>query len=315
MPDFIEDRDGLRKKLRVWLDGQGYPLEFTTANVFRRNAFFVSQGAYVRHADSENPREIDLTAQIDASERDYLIRVYHVVECKSSRDKPWVVFTTSGKMGQAACVAQTIASHLGSAILWKEAGLERLHRMSLFETPDRYGFNGRQAFSNSNGKDCFYDAMRSVTSLSTLLVQQYDDHRSEGDMPEHAVVAFPLIVVDGKLFEAYFDADLDDVRLDEVDRIRCHWDDAPAWWLHATIDIVTFSGLDSFVQKRNAEVHELLAIMKRSRDEIAACFADGTIDSLSVTEGSRGVVGIHPLFREVGVVGNGISCSKGVEDE
>jgi len=137
----------LEERLREWLDEEGYPLEFSTAHVFRTAGFSVRQGTYVRSEDSETPREVDVTASVDCSDSESLIRVYHVIECKWSQDKPWVVFTDRRGMGPAACVTQTISTLLGSAMLWKDAGLESLHKLDLFATPTRSGFNGRQAFS------------------------------------------------------------------------------------------------------------------------------------------------------------------------
>lgn len=149
----------LHSKVKEWLDQEGYSTEFTAASIFRRHEFRVHQGYYVRDDDSDAVREIDILASKTASSRDYLIRAYHVVECKWSQDKPWVVLTSANaSIGHAACLAQTMGSLLGSTILWALAGDKSLHNMDLFSTPDRPGFNGRQAFSK--GKDYFYSAMK-----------------------------------------------------------------------------------------------------------------------------------------------------------
>ena len=81
----------------------------------------------------------------------------HVVECKWSEKKPWVLFSAPELMAPSACVAQTIASELGTSILWVAAGDSRLHALDLFQTPARPGFNGRQALST--GGDLFFQAM------------------------------------------------------------------------------------------------------------------------------------------------------------
>ncbi len=98
-PAVQTESDNLHDKLREWLNSEGYPLEFATANTFRRCGFATRQGSYVRDQESENPREIDVTASIHASDGDSLIRIYHVIECKWSQDKPWIVFTSDHGMG------------------------------------------------------------------------------------------------------------------------------------------------------------------------------------------------------------------------
>jgi hypothetical protein len=300
MSDSKQTPNDIQAKLQAWLDQEGYPLEFATAAVFRRHGFIVRQGTYVRVDSDEKAREIDVVAYMDA-EGEALVRAYHVVECKWSRDKPWVVFTGSGSMASAACITQTISSLLGSAILWTQAGLEPLHRMSLFETPRRAGFNGRQAFSKGN--DEFYNSMKSVSSLSTFLVQNYDNaQRARGTLPTCAIIAFPVIVIDGRLFEAYFDSTGNNLKLGESNCLRCHWKGAPAWSLHATIDIVTFDYLDTFVEKRKNEVQQFLEVAASTREAIGTCFLQGSLDTLQITEGPRGVIGLHRLLREVSEV-------------
>lgn len=288
----------LQSRLSQWLSEEGYPTEFRTASVFQRHGFRVFQGYYVRDDDSNTVREIDVFASRTKFTTDYLVRAYHVVECKWSQDKPWVVFTSpTAHVGSAACVAQTIGSSLGRTVLWALAGDESLHKMDLFSTPERPGFNGRQAFSKGN--DHFYSAMKSVTSLASLAMREYDDkNRPKGKMPRNAVVAFPVIVVDGQLFEAFYNADEDAVRIEPVERVRCHWRGAPSWDFHATIDIVSICYLDDFVAKRVGELNSLIPKMENTRNEIAQCFDQRTLAPLTIPRAARGMVGLPWLLRE-----------------
>jgi len=78
-----------------------------------------------------------------------------------------------------------------------------LHSLDYFSTPDRPGFGGRQAFSK--GLDQSYSAVATATDLSFLLARR-DEHTAgpQYKMPRYAFLAFPVVVVDGQLFEAYF---------------------------------------------------------------------------------------------------------------
>jgi hypothetical protein len=297
-----DDAEQLDKKVREWLEHEGYPLEFRVAKKFQENGFAIRQGSYVKDPNSDAPREIDVVAFRDGHSKQHLLRVKHIVECKWSKDKPWVVFTSPHGISPSACITQTIASKFGSAILWKEAGLKQLQDLELFLTPKNSGFNGRQAFSKE-GIDRFYSAMQSVISAAKFDVDDYDNpNRKPGQLPKAAVVGFPVIVIQGDLFEAFLDPKSSDLVLRRAPHIRCHWKGSKEWSLHATVDIITFEHLDKFLTTRSAQVETLLRIMQMSVDEITKCIENNSIESLNITKGSRGVVGLHHLFREF--VGN-----------
>lgn len=293
-----DDAEQLDKRVREWLEHEGYPLEFQVAKKFHEAGFAVRQGSYIKDPNSESPREVDVLAFRDGHSKKRLLRVYHVVECKWSKDKPWVVFTNNHGIAPSACITQTIASHLGSAILWKEAGIKHLQDLELFSTPARSGFNGRQALSK-DGNDRFYNAIRSVVSAAKNVVDEYDNpRRKSGHLPEVAAVGFPVIVVQGELYEVFLDSKSSDLQLNRTPHVRCHWKGSKEWPLHATIDIVTFEHLGKFLTTRSSQVETLLRIMQMSLEEIVQCVESSSIESLQISEGPRGVVGLHHLFRE-----------------
>src|SRR5271166_1922951 len=105
----------LQARVRDWLLGEGYPLEFRAAREFRKRGFSVRQGVYAK-SENESPREVDVIAYGTVPER---IRVDHVIECKWPQDKPWVVLTAEGQqMAESACVNQAISSLLGRSLVW-----------------------------------------------------------------------------------------------------------------------------------------------------------------------------------------------------
>jgi hypothetical protein len=143
-----------------------------------------------------------------------------------------------------------------------------LHRLDLFSTPDRPGFSGRQVFSRGN--DLFYSAIQSIVDVSTLLMAQYDEHpRPVGILPRNTVVAFPTIVVDGHIFEAFYDEGSHNMRVEARKRVRCHWRGARSWRLHATIDVVSLDHLDDFLKIRAQESITLVEKLQIRRDEVA----------------------------------------------
>ena len=289
----------LTKKVKLWLNEEGYPTEFKAANICRTNDFRVWQGFHVRDEKTQLPREIDVVASRDHPTRDHLIRVEHVLECKWSKNKPWIVFTSSNAhIAPAACTAQTIGNLLGSAVIWALAGDSSLHSLDYFWTPDRPGFGGRQAFSK--GVDHFYAAVAAVSDLSFLLAQR--DENLVGpqyEMPRNAVLAFPVVVVEGQLFEAYFDEALNEMQLMPRNRIRCHWRGASASQLNTTIDVVVLDHLDQFMRMRARDVVTLLSRMHDTVIEIEQCFREQSLKPLRVHPGPRGILGLPRLFRDL----------------
>jgi len=288
----------LRDNVAKWVKSEGYPLEFRTASAFRKAGFHVRQGEYVHFDDTI--REIDVAASKSVFSEGTLLRVYHVVECKWTKEKPWIVLSAPNPMAPSACIAQTIASELGEAILWANAGLRDLHDMSLFSTPASPGFSGRQAFTEYQDNDVFYRTMQSVTSLATKLVQQYDEPPRKNDaMPKYGAVAFPLVAIDGHLFEVWFDETTSDVQAVERKHLRLHWRGSPSWRWHATVDIVVADHLDVLLRQRAAEVDQLLVQMARTRDRIARCHESASLDELNVKNGPRGMLGLPPLLHSI----------------
>lgn len=290
------ESDDLADKVRGWLETEGYPLEFKAADIFERAGFRVIQGEYTE-ADGDAPRrEIDLTACIDRFEG-RLLRVEHVVECKWAQNKPWVLFCSGHGITTAACVTQTIGSELAELLLWKEAGHTRLEEFQLFNSGSASAFGGRQAFSVT--RDVLFDAIRAVISNCRSVADEYDRDPRQIDrapaVPPSAAVVLPVIVVDGRLFEARHSES--GLELNEVARARVHWRGAERHrFAHATLDIVTLDHLPEFVARRASETSELLDLLSGSLWEVIGRFEAGTIDLLSVTSGARGTTGIPPLL-------------------
>jgi hypothetical protein len=285
--------------VKLWLNEQGYPTEFKTANVCSNHGFRVWQGSHVRDPNTNIPREIDVLATADYLFEDHLIRVEHVIECKWSRDKPWIVFTShTGRMASSACVAQTIGNLLGSAAIWMLAGDARLHTLDVFYTPERPGFGGRQAFSKNI--DLFYSAVSATAELSHFLASKGDPKNFQNDAaPRNLVLTFPVVVVEGLLYEAYFDESADGISLEEKRRVRLHWRGAPSSDLITTIDIVSLDHLDEFMALRAEQMKPLLAALHEATVNIDQCFKEQSLKNLSVSEGSRGIVGLPHIFREL----------------
>jgi hypothetical protein len=153
----------LVEKVRDWLQSEGYPLEFRTAHAFRAEGFYPRQGVYVRETKTSPPREIDVLAELKfESEHKVDFQINLVVECKWTRDKPWVVFTTpETRMPASACIGLTLSSLLADAIMYCLASNAALYSLDLFKAGERSGFGGRAALG-AEKDDRFYAAVQSI---------------------------------------------------------------------------------------------------------------------------------------------------------
>lgn len=294
-----ESQKTLHEKVGDWLSTEGYPLEFRTADGFQKAGFKVLQGQHVRDPQVNKLRETDVIAMHSIHVQDSLLRVVQVIECKWSKDKPWVVFTsTESRMAPAACVAQSIATEAGQAILWAIAGNPVLDSLELFAVSERAGFGGRQAFTKDS--DRFYNAMQSVTTACSLLMEDYDALSAEvADPLEYAVFGFPIIVLDGELFEAHYDSNTGAMVLNAAQQLRVHWRGADCRNLISTLDIVTIGALDAFAKKRAMDVEALMLPAKLCLEQLRECLERQSLDCLHVVEGGKGVEGLPTLLQKL----------------
>ena len=108
-------------------------------------------------------KKLNVIAQRTVDVNDSFLRIMYLTECKWSADKPWVIFTdTNSKISPSACIAQSISSNIADSILWLLANDKEIQTLSLFKTPNRPGFNGKQAFSKQN--DLVYTTLQSIIS-------------------------------------------------------------------------------------------------------------------------------------------------------
>src|ERR1700733_9004852 len=180
----MEEQIDLQKKVESWLKKQGYPLEFRTAHILNSVGFHCLQGYYVPDAANEASREIDVLARMQANyfEHDSVF-MNLIVECKYTRDHPWVVFVSgSSGMASSAHIAQLTSSKLGSAIACILAGDPIVENLELFKSECRGGFGGCSSLSDNKQerKDTFYSAIQSVAAKA-ILAKNEDDVKSNAN--------------------------------------------------------------------------------------------------------------------------------------
>jgi hypothetical protein len=264
----MSSADQLPSRILTWLDGQGFPLEFVTANAFRDHGFRVFQGYHYDVTDGA-PREVDVYAHLDMKVKDSTIRIGHVVECKWSRKAPWVVFASeNARITSTACITQSIADEVGEALLWFMGTDAVTTGLKLFESPNRPGFSARQALTDS--RDHVYAAMQGVMSACRA-ISQTSYRGSVQQQLAFIQIVFPLIVVDGALFEVFYDEAAKTMQAVQRDSVRMHWRGATAWRAHSTVDIVTSDALPTFLDERTTDCRSALGRFAAVVERIYEC--------------------------------------------
>ena len=116
---------------------------------------------------------------------------------------------------------------------------------------------------------------------------------------KYAAIAFPVIVVDGELFEAHFDETTGSVEVTEVGRIRLHWRGSASWSRHATLDIVRYSDLAKFAEQRAKDTTILANRLSSAHSCLRESVRERDLSSFSISAGPRGIMGRPRLYREL----------------
>ena len=123
----------LESRITEWLETQGYPLEMVVAREFQSAGFRVLQSDYYSGPESNSSREIDVIAHLQEQVGSCLVRLSFCIECKSSQDKPWIIFTSAGvRLANPARVVQRASSLLGTLFLQKLARDNEIQSLNMF---------------------------------------------------------------------------------------------------------------------------------------------------------------------------------------
>jgi len=259
----------LKKKVTAWLETQGYPLEMRVASALREVGFDVSQGEYYDDPETQTAREIDVIAV--KRDKYGLLGISLVVECKKSADKPWVLFTSEmhesgkNKLFTYAIMPVSAREKLAKKVFDKSTrGLRWLNR------PKRTAYGMAVAFAK--GEDPAYKA-----GLSALKASISRNNLNTGkELSKSLRFVFPVIVIDGNLFEAYLDKKGNAV-VQEIDEGTVTYYREISGCPASSVKIVTTKRLDEFCEEAfeeaiqieillNDDIEKMWQQMKDSQD-------------------------------------------------
>jgi hypothetical protein len=195
-----------------WLKRQGYTLEMRVAQEMRRAGFEVEQSAY--YQDQQQPdtwREIDILAWREAPRNGSespirTVRLVLAIECKSSAGAPWVLFTVdaqaAGRFVRPSWTAP--ASDLGFRLMSYRDPSLRHADAEIFRLPARIAYGIARAHLKSNEDVPYQACWAAIKAAIEQLPREDPDH---GEIEDMAVVALPIVIVEGPIFEAFLGRD------------------------------------------------------------------------------------------------------------
>src|SRR5262245_33508036 len=184
----------VKESIKKWLKEQGYPLELTVASELGRQKFVATLANFYRDPSTGQSRQIDVIA----SRGDLL--GFHtadlVIECKRANKHPWLLLSADNTSdGFSPLFEYAITSEKARAALIDIGGLEcTFKQLPWMEWEKSRGVGLIPA--HAKGMD---DAFKAVAGVMAAAMARRREMLK--DTWREAVFVFPVVVVDGLLFE------------------------------------------------------------------------------------------------------------------
>lgn len=209
-------------KLEDWLSKQGYPTEMAVAQALVQQDFDVITSDYYTDPNEKKMREIDVVATRATEVDQDVLRLSWVIECKSAKKYPWILLSpTELVIGPEEQLAARPTSALaGDVLRHMDKATDRNNAHEIFMPLEPLGASLVPAFT---GSDSAFTALCSCVKASDYRIKRANESLSPyvsswliGE------IAFPTIVIEGKLFHAWF-SEKGEVRIAEIESGTVVW--------------------------------------------------------------------------------------------
>jgi hypothetical protein len=224
-----EGQAGLPAKIREWLNSQGYPLEMQTLQMCREARLDADPSWFYLDKESGDYREADVrTATQEEMSGGSVLAITAIMECKQSRDKPWIVFTNSGYQGfnRFRFENRFIPDYMRD---WWQALTETIDTHHLpypLEPKKPMGYALVRALATGD-KDFAYAALMAVTKAALGAVNDLEERAADHLKRHHEPTLYyslvlPVLVIDAPLYTCTLGDDGEPV-LNESKRCTLNW--------------------------------------------------------------------------------------------
>jgi hypothetical protein len=263
MPD---NGQSLHEKLSSWLLKSGYPLEMKAAALVKSHNFLTFRSEYYFDRESREMREIDVVGVLESELGEGILRVTIAIECKSSRDKPWVVLAHDTRGRLRGHVTDRASSKIGDRFLMAISGRQDVQEFPIFRHPERVGYSVIRGFGD--GPDVPYGAMMTACKAAESIAWEASGPKAT----PAAELVLPVIVLEGDLFE-YSLSHLGEPVLRDVRRHVVYWRNPIAGKIHSVITVSTIQDLPAYLDEVRDSFNRLCA---ECRVELAQAFASAS---------------------------------------
>ncbi|WP_298529636.1 hypothetical protein [uncultured Christiangramia sp.] len=238
----------IKNKITEWINKNGYPFELRTAKSFLKTDFTVAQSIFYEDPLTKKFRETDIIAHTTKLINNVWVNLTFVVECKSSLDKPWVSFNNDEIENFSGKNLPILTTRNGRKLM-QEISINPSFKSDLiYPNKQKMGYSLIRAFANN--KDMAYTATQNVLSTVEYLVEKSNESNKK-----FMNIYFPLIAVEGELFEARISAN-DKIELDEVDELKISTIKSFAEQNSTFLTIFSSKNMDQFTENLKIKCEE-----------------------------------------------------------
>lgn len=257
----MENNSEIEKKLKVWLNNQGYPLEMEVAESFKSAGFGVSQSDYYPDPETNIFREIDVVARKGVLVGDDIFTdISYVIECKSTKTKPWLLFTSESSRPYDPIIEPDyyMGTNIANDLLLSLAIDEKLNRLTpCYHEQKRHGYGLVQSFSPKT--DIPFKAIMSAAKCAISIIQK----NNKPKFGRRCTIIFPLVVINGRLFETRIGG-FSDLEINEIPFGHLMWKGSVSERSTIPITIVTKPYLSEFIDRASKSAEWLLEFCKEN---------------------------------------------------
>ncbi|MGV9975369.1 hypothetical protein [Nocardia beijingensis] len=237
-----------------------------TAREFHSRGIFAALGHYYVDPDTGQQRETDIMVRLNQGSGDTGVGVVLVIECKSARDKPWVLF--SGDLSQRSsrslysALQFTCPKEAGARL---RSGLKKDDPVPLLSGCEPFGHSLVRAYGGN--EDVAFGAMMSAAKAAVGVRNALDTF----GMVEPSVV-IPVVLIDAPLVQCTLD-EAGQPALTPIDRGTVCWRyqmKSSSSMGGTDIIVVTSAALPKLVDDLITTGRSLEAALKRTAERKAA---------------------------------------------
>lgn len=236
------------------------------ANEFEDNGFSVYQSTYYKDPESGKSREVDVVARKGVCTGNIFADIQFVIECKTSKEKPWIVFTRKNKIIDWEYMNWYCTSKLGWDYVLSASIDGKFDELSLtYHKRERIGYGITQAFTTGEGLS--YRALQIIGNCAAAFADKAN--KKKFDVVE---IIIPVIVIQSPIYEAHLDKG--ELVLEEVKESVVLWDTIIKEQVGISVHIVIYDNINNFAKLAGSTAEKLCQDWKQNLDSIIAEMAE-----------------------------------------